>query len=1049
MINLKTFIQRPIFSAVISVLIVLMGIVSLFSLPVEQYPDMTPPTVNVMTTYPGANAETVIKSVITPLEETINGVEGMTYMTSTASNTGEASITVFFKNGVNADMAAVNVQNRVQTALANLPAEVTRQGVTTEKEQNSELMTVSLYSENGLWDEHFLNNYMNINVVPRLKRISGVGKIMLYGSDYNMRLWLSPDKMAQYKLVPADISNALAAQNIEAATGAFGENHDNTYVYTMKYRGRLSTPEQFGNIVIRSLANGEILRLKDVSKVEMGSESYNYTNTLDGHPAAIALIQQRAGSNASKIINEIDHVLETMSLQLPMGMKFQKINDTNHFLNASVRVVIRTLFEALLLVILVVYVFLQDLRSTLIPSVSIIVSLVGTFAFMQMVGFSINLLTLFALVLAIGTVVDDAIIVVEAVQANFDKGYRSPYLAARDAMGNVAKALFTSTLIFMAVFIPVSMISGTSGIFYRQFGLTMAVAVGISAVNAFTLSPALCALLLHPYMDESGQQKNNFTARFRHAFNAMFEVMSKKYAQGVLKFVRHKYVSFSVIAIAGVLLFILVKKTPTGIVPDEDLGMLYVNLTTKPGTSLAENAKALAKMEKKLKTISGIAHYAVTNGYSFTSSGSNTGMFFVPLKEWNERGKGESVAAITEHINEAARTIPEADVMVMAPSMIPGFGMSNGFDLNLQDRSGGSIERFQQVKDRFVKALSKQPEIGNAYSDFSADYPQYWVDIDAAKCQRAGITPNEILETVASYYGGSYISNFNRFSRLYNVTMQASPETRVTSESLSHIFVRLVNGEMAPATSFIKLTPTKGPQILSRFNLFSSINITGTPAQGHSNGEAMKAIERVAKTKLPFGYSYEWGGLSLEESQSSNNFILVFLLSFLIIYLVLAALYESLVLPFAVILTVPVGILGSFLLAQMSGLQNDVYMQTGIVMLIGLLAKTAILITEYAVDHRRRGMGLVQAAYNAAKDRFRPILMTVLTMVLGMLPLMVAKGAGANGSHSLASGVVGGMLVGSVALLFLVPALFVVFQWIQEHWMPHRLIDNKDIVSDK
>lgn len=1049
MINLKTFIQRPIFSAVISVLIVLMGIVSLFSLPIEQYPDMTPPTVNVMTTYPGANAETVIKSVITPLEETINGVEGMTYMTSTASNTGEASITVFFKNGVNADMAAVNVQNRVQTALANLPAEVTRQGVTTEKEQNSELMTVSLYSEKGLWDENFLNNYMNINVVPRLKRISGVGKIMLYGSDYNMRLWLSPDKMAQYKLVPADISNALAAQNIEAATGAFGENHNNTYVYTMKYRGRLSTPEQFGNIVIRSLANGEILRLKDVAKVEMGSESYNYTNTLDSHPAAIALIQQRAGSNASKIINEIDHVLETTSLQLPMGMKFQKLNDTNHFLNASVRVVIRTLFEALLLVILVVYVFLQDLRSTLIPSVSIIVSLLGTFAFMQMVGFSINLLTLFALVLAIGTVVDDAIIVVEAVQANFDKGYRSPYLAARDAMDNVAKALFTSTLIFMAVFIPVSMIGGTSGIFYRQFGLTMAVAVGISAVNAFTLSPALCALLLHPYMDESGQQKNNFTARFRHAFNAVFEVMSKKYAQGVLKFVRHKYVSFSVIAIAGLLLFILVKKTPMGIVPDEDLGMLYVNLTTKPGTSLAENAKALAKMEKKLKTISGIAHYAVTNGYSFTSSGSNAGMFFVPLKEWNERGKGESVAAITERINEAARTIPEANVMVMAPSMIPGFGMSNGFDLNLQDRSGGGIERFQQVKDRFVTALSKQPEIGNAYSDFSADYPQYWVDIDAAKCQRAGITPNEILETVASYYGGSYISNFNRFSRLYNVTMQASPETRVTSESLSHIFVRLVNGEMAPATSFIKLTPTKGPQILSRFNLFSSINITGTPAQGHSNGEAMKAIERVAKTKLPLGYSYEWGGLSLEESQSSNNFILVFLLSFLIIYLVLAALYESLVLPFAVILTVPVGILGSFLLAQMSGLQNDVYMQTGIVMLIGLLAKTAILITEYAVDHRRRGMGLVQAAYNAAKDRFRPILMTVLTMVLGMLPLMVAKGAGANGSHSLASGVVGGMLVGSVALLFLVPALFVVFQWIQEHWMPHRLIDNKDIVSDK
>lgn len=1047
--NLKIFIQRPIFSAVISVLIVLIGVVSLFSLPVEQYPDMAPPTVNVMTTYPGANAETVIKSVITPLEEAINGVEGMTYMTSTASNTGEASITVFFKQEVNADMAAVNVQNRVQSALANMPAEVTKQGVMTEKQQNSELMTISLYSEDGQWDENFLNNYMNINVVPRLKRISGVGKMMLYGSNYNMRLWLDPGKMAQYKLIPADINNALSAQNIEAATGAFGENHDNTYTYTMKYRGRLSTPEQFGNIVIRSLANGEVLRLKDVAKVEMGSETYSYTNTLDGKPAAIAMIQQRAGSNASKIIKEINGELKQMEPQLPAGMKFQNINDANQFLSASMNVVVHTLFEALLLVVLVVYVFLQDLRSTLIPSVSIIVSLIGTFAFMQLIGFSINLLTLFALVLAIGTVVDDAIIVVEGVQANFDKGYRSPYLAARDAMSNVGKALFTSTIIFMAVFIPVSLIGGTSGTFYRQFGLTMAVAVGISAINAFTLSPALCALLLRPYMDEDGQQKNNFAARFRRAFNAVFEVMSRKYAQGVLRFVRHRYWAFSIIATASVLLFVLVKRTPTGIVPDEDMGMLYINLTTKPGTSLHENEKALKKLEEKIKTIPGVAHYAVTNGYSFTSSGSNAGMIFAPLKDWSERGKDESVAAITEKINEVAHSIPEVNVLVMAPSMISGYGMSNGFDLNLQDRSGGSIERFQQVKDNFVKALSKQPEIGMAYSDFSADYPQYWVDIDAAKCQRAGITPSEILETVASYYGGSYISNFNRFSRLYNVTMQASPESRVTSESLNHIFVRLSNGEMAAASTFMRLTPTKGPQSLSRFNLFNSINITGTPAPGRSNGEAMNAVERVAKTHLPLGYTYEWGGLSLEESQSSNNFALVFFLSVLIIYLVLAALYESLVLPLAVILTVPVGILGSFLPAQILGLQNDIYMQTGIVLLIGLLSKTGILITEYAVEHRREGMGLVQAAYNAAKDRFRPILMTVLTMLLGMLPLMVATGAGANGSRSLASGVVGGMVVGSIALLFLVPALFVVFQWIQEHWMPHRLIDNKEIIEDK
>lgn len=748
--SIKAFIQRPIFSAVISVLIVLMGIAALLSLSVEQYPDMAPPTVNVSTVYPGANAETVIKSVITPLEEQINGVEGMTYMTSSASNTGDASITVYFKNGTNADMAAVNVQNRVQAAIANLPAEVTRQGVITEKEQNSELMTLSLYSEDGRWDENFLNNYMNINIIPQLKRVSGVGKVMLFGSNYNMRLWLNPERMAQYKLVPADITAALAAQNIEAATGAFGENYDNAYVYTMKYRGRLSTPEQFGNIVIRSLAGGELLRLKDVARVEMGSEAYNFTNTLDGHPAALAMIQQRAGSNAYKIIKDIDKELSRIEPSLPEGVKIQKINDANQFLSASIRLVVRTLFEALLLVVLVVYVFLQDVRSTFIPSVSIVVSLIGTFAFLKVFGFSINLLTLFALVLAIGTVVDDAIIVVEGVQANFDKGYRSPYLASRDAMSNVGKALFTSTIIFMAVFIPVSMISGTSGTYYRQFGLTMAVAVGISAINAFTLSPALCALLLRPYTDEHGQQKQNFAARLRRAFNAVFDTMSRKYATGVLRFVRHKYIVFSIIAASVALLVLLAKRTPTGLVPDEDMGMLFINMSTKPGTSLKENARALHKLEDKIKRIPGITHLAATNGYSFTSSGANSGMIFAPLADWSERSKhkGQSMTEIMEKINVAAAEVTEADVMVMAPPTVSGFGMSNGLDLNLQDRSGGSIEKFQTVKDRFVKELEQQPEIGMAYSDFSAQYPQFWVDIDAAKCQRADITPSEILETV-------------------------------------------------------------------------------------------------------------------------------------------------------------------------------------------------------------------------------------------------------------------------------------------------------------
>ena len=1043
--NLKLFIQRPVFSAVISLLIVIMGVISLRSLPVEQFPDMAPPTVSVTAMYPGANAETVIKSVLTPLEESINGVEGMTYMTSTAGNSGDANIMVYFKNGINPDMAAVNVQNRVQSALAELPAEVTQQGVMTEKQQNSELMTVSMISDNEELDENFLNNYMNINIVPQIKRISGVGKVMLFGSNYNMRLWLKPEKMAHYGLVPSDISNALSNQNIEAATGSFGENHDNTYTYVMKYRGRFSTPEEFGNIVIRSLDDGNILRLKEVADVEMGSETYNYATKVDGKPAAIAMIQQTAGSNAYKIVKEIYAELDKMESKLPPGVKFQKIDDANHFLEASIKVVLRTLFEALLLVILVVYVFLQDLRSTLIPSISIIVSLIGTFAFMQVAGFSINLLTLFALVLAIGTVVDDAIIVVEAVQANYDKGYQSSYLASRDAMGNISMALLTSTIIFMAVFLPVSMMDGTSGTFYRQFGLTMAVAVGISAINAFTLSPALCAMLLHPYMDEDGQQKNNFAARFRRAFNAVFSVMCQKYEKIVVKFIRNKYYSFAIIGTAVLLLVLLVKTTSTGLVPEEDTGMLFVNVTTKPGTSMHENGKALKKMEDILKGIPGIAHYAMTNGYSFTSSGANSGMFFTPLKEWSERGKNESANAIMEKINLAAKDIPEADVMVMKPPMIQGFGMSNDIEMYLLDHTGGSIEMFQQVKDKFVETLNQQPEIGQAYSEFTTQYPQFWVDIDAAKCERAGIAPSELLATMSGYYGGQYISNFNRFSRLYNVTMQAAPEYRVTSESLNHIYVRLNNGKMAPIAEFVKLTHTLGPENLSRFNLFSSITVTVSPAAGKSNGDAMKAIERVAKQDLPLGYHYEYGGMTLEESYSTGNFTKVFLLSILIIYLVLAALYESLVLPLAIIITVPVGITGSFLMAQIFGIQNNIYMQTGIVLLIGLLAKTGILITEYAVEHRRNGMGLVQSAYHAAKDRFRPILMTVLSMVFGMIPLMLATGAGANGSQSLASCVVGGMIMGSITLLFLLPAMFIVFQWIQEHWMPKRLIDQKQI----
>ncbi|MDY4779231.1 MAG: efflux RND transporter permease subunit [Prevotella pectinovora] len=1040
--SINTFIQRPLLSAVISVLIVIAGIVGLESLPVEQYPDIAPPTVFVSANYPGASAETVIKSVITPLEESINGVEGMTYMTSSASNSGEADITVYFKKGVDPDMAAVNVQNRVQSALANLPAEVTKEGVQTEKQQNAELMTLALCSTDGRFDENFLNNYMNINVIPRLKRIQGIGRVELFGSSYNMRLWLDPNKMKAYSLVPADITAALEAQNIEAATGSFGQNHANAFEYTMKYRGRFSTPEQFGNIVIRSTQNGQILRLRDVARVELGADAYNFTTQLDGKPAATAMLQQTAGSNASEIINTIDKELEDLSTQLPPGMKFQKINDTNHFLNASINVVVHTLFEALLLVILVVYVFLQDIRSTIIPSISIVVSIIGTFGALQLMGFSINLLTLFALVLAIGTVVDDAIIVVEAVQANFDKGYRSPYLASRDAMGSVTSALVTSTLIFMAVFIPVSMMGGTSGAFYRQFGLTMAVAVGISFINAMTLSPALCALLLKPYKDENGNEKNNFAARFRRAFNAVFSVLEDKYTRAVSAFIRHKYVSYGIVAAAVALLVFLVKITPTGLLPQEDTGMVYVSMNTRPGTSMHDNAKTLNTVKNLVASVPGVAHVAAVNGYSFTSSGSNSAMIFAPLKEWKDRkDPSESVDSIVERIMAVTSLVKDADVLVMTPPMVPGFGMSSGLEFNLQDHTGSSIAQFQRVKDAFVDELSRQPEIGQAFSDFSANYPQFWLDVDAAKCQRAGVSPSDVLSTIAGYYGGSYISNFNRFSRLYHVTMQAEAADRVTRQSLNNIYVRLSDGQMAPVNNFVTLTPTMGPQGLSRFNMFNSISVNADPAPGYSSGQAMEAVARVAKQTLPSGYGYEYSGLSREEGNTSNNFVIVAALSLLIIYLVLVALYESLILPFAILLAVPVGIMGSFLFAQLFGLQNNIYLQTGVVLLIGLLSKTAILLTEYAVKRREAGMRITQAAFSAAKARLRPILMTVLAMILGLLPLMAASGVGANGSRSLASGVVGGMLIGSVALLFLVPAFFVIFQWMQEHWMPRRLID--------
>ena len=1031
--NLRFFIDRPVFSGVISVVIVLMGVIAMKALPVEQYPDIAPPTVNVFCTYPGANAETVQKAVIVPLEEAINGVEDMIYMTSTASNTGDASINIYFKQGANADMAAVNVQNRVNGALSQLPAEATKSGVMTEKQQNAELMTFALYSPDGRFDQTFLNNYVKINVEPRLKRIGGVGKAQLFGSNYSMRLWLRPDKMAQYGLIPDDISSVLAKQNIEAATGSFGANHPTANEYTMKYRGRLSTAEEFGELVIKSLPGGDVLRLKDVADVELGDEYYNYSTEVNGRPAATMLINQKAGSNASSTINEIHEVLDDLKRDLPQGAEFVVLTDTNKFLYASIKSVLRTLLEAILLVVIVVYVFLQDIKSTLIPSISIFVSIIGTFAVMSMIGFSINLLTLFALVLAIGTVVDDAIVVVEAVQAKFDEGYRSPVLAADDAMKGVSSAILTSTIIFMAVFIPVAMMGGTSGAFYAQFGITMAVAVGISAVNAFTLSPALCALFLKPYTDEYGNTKNNFAARFREAFNAIFDRLSHRYVRGVLYIIRRRWLLWGTIITSFGLLVLLVNITKTGLIPQEDTGTVMVSMNTKPGSSMAQTNEVMKQLNSRLDSIGEIEYSGAVAGFSFNGSGPSQAMYFMTLSDWGQRkGEGQSVDDVIGKIYAASSDVPDATVFAMSPPMVAGYGMGNGFELYLQDKTGGDAAAFKKEADKFVEALSRRPEIGEVYSSFATDYPQYWVDIDAAKCEQSGVSPSDVLSTLSGYYTGSYVSDFNRFSKLYHVTMQAPAEYRINTESLNLMYVRTSDGSMAPLSQFVRLTKTNGPSDLTRFNLFNAIAINGSPASGYSSGQAIKAIGETAHEVLPATCSYEFGGLSREESKTTNNAALIFVLCMVLIYLILCALYESVFIPFAVLLSVPCGLMGSFLFAWLFGLENNIYMQTGLIMIIGLLAKTAILLTEYAGKRRAEGMTLAQAAYSAAKVRLRPILMTVLSMVFGLVPLMMAHGVGANGSRSLATGVIGGMIIGTLALLFLVPSLFIAFQYIQE-----------------
>lgn len=1039
--KLQKFIDRPILSMVISVVILVAGLIGLYALSVEQYPDIAPPTIRVSTTYSGANAEAVQKSVIVPLEEAINGVENMTYMTSTASNTGSAEITVYFKQGTDPDMAAVNVQNKVSTATSLLPAEVTKVGVTTMKRQSSMLMIFGLYSPKGTYDETFLTNYLNINVKPQLQRISGVGEVNVMGGDYAMRIWLKPDVMAQYELEPADVEAALSSQNIEASIGSIGEDSKNVYQYTLKYRGRLEKEKEFENIVIKAFDDGRVVRLSDIAKVELGSQSYTYTGSVNGSPGTTCMINQTAGTNANEIITSINKYLEELKETLPEDVEVVELMSTKNFLDASINEVIKTLIEAIILVVLVVYVFLQNPRSTLIPTISIFVSLIGTFAALYVAGFSINLLTLFALVLAIGTIVDDAIIVVEAVQTRFDEGYRSPYKAAVDAMNGISSAIVTSTLVFMAVFVPVSFMGGTSGIFYTQFGVTMAVAVGISAINALTLSPALCALILRPNEEIIEGRKPGFSTRFRMAFDSSFRRIVQKYKSGVKFFVKRKWVAWASLGFVVVLLFYLMSTTKTGLVPSEDTGSIFVSLDAPAGSTLAETAEIMGQVEKELKDIPQIENFNKVAGFGMGSgSGSSHGMFIVKLKHWDERkGDESSVDAISNEIYRRTAHIKNATIFVFSPPMISGYGTGNSFELYIQDRSGKGIDALSKVTDDFLAELNKRPEIKMAYTSFSSKFPQYRVDIDEAQCQRAGITTQDVINTLSGYFGSIYASNFNRFTKLYRVIIQAPSDSRNSMQSLDNIYVKTTGG-MAPVSQFVKLSKTYGSESLTRFNLFSAINVQGMPADGYSSGDVINAVTEVATRTLPTGYGYEYSGMTREEAQmaGSHDTVIIYCICVLFIYLILCALYESLFVPMAVIMSVPFGLAGSFLFARMWGLENNIYLQTGLIMLIGLLSKTAILVTEYATERRKSGMTLTQAAMSAAAVRLRPILMTALTMVFGMLPLMFASGVGANGNRSLGVGVVGGMVIGTVALLFVTPAFFIVFQYVEERVMSKR-----------
>ena len=1127
--KLDRFINRPVLSTVISILIVILGLIGLATLPITQYPDIAPPTVSVRATYQGANAQTVLNSVIAPLEDQINGVENMMYMTSSASNNGSAEISIYFKQGTDPDMAAVNVQNRVSMAQGLLPAEVTKVGVTTQKRQTSMLMVFSIYDEKDQYDIEFLENYANINLIPEVKRVNGVGDATVLGQDYSMRIWLKPDVMAQYKLIPNDVAGALAEQNIEAAPGQFGERGNQSFQYTIRYKGRLQQPEEFENIVIKALENGEVLRLKDIADIELGRLSYNFNNTVNGHKAVSCIVYQMAGTNATQTISDLEEVLGKASETLPSGLKINIAQSANDFLFASIHEVIKTLIEAFILVFIVVYIFLQDMRYTLIPAIAIPVALIATFFVLQLIGFSINLLTLSAMVLAIAIVVDDAIVVVEGVHAKLDQGYKSARTASIDAMSELGGAIISITLVMMSVFVPVSFMGGTAGTFYRQFGLTMAIAIGFSALNALTLSPALCAIFLKPhnsdatmkerigvatkearkimiarYVDSIGRMMRpgltllfttiailgmifglfSFenhpvlclvmivisvlalagmtTDKFKHSFNASYDSILGKYKKQVLRFIQKKWLSGGIVVGSIVLLMVFMNITPTGMVPNEDTGTIMGVVTLPPGTSQERAMEVLNRVDSLVAADPAVESRTVISGFSFIGGqGPSYGSLIIKLKNWEERSTMQNSTVVYATLfMRAQKIIKEAQVLFFAPPMIPGYSASSDIELNMQDKTGGDLNHFFDVVNDYTAALEARPEINSAKTSFNPNFPQYMLDIDAAACKKAGLSPSDILSTMQGYFGGLYASNFNSFGKMYRVMIQAEPNATKNLESLSSIKVRNGN-EMAPITQFVSVKKVYGPDIISRFNLYTSMKVMVAPASGYTSGQALAAIAEVAKENLPAGFAYELGGMAREEAETSGSTTgLIFVLCFVFVYLLLSAQYESYILPLSVLLSVPFGLLGSFLFVSGIGslgnipalkmilgtMSNDIYMQIALIMLMGLLAKNAILIVEFALDRRKMGMSITWAAVLGAAARLRPILMTSLAMIVGLLPLMFASGAGANGNRTLGTSAIGGMLIGMILQIFIVPALFVAFQYLQEKVKPMEWedVDNSD-----